>query len=150
MPLFLFFFFNEKYVSLIDNINMGNKLKLSSEKIANKEFKVSPKGYNPLEVDTMLDEIIKDYETIESTMILSSKEENSSQIKQINDLKAQVLSLTMALEKERAKWKYVQGNTAVSEDNYELLKRIGKLEAIIYEKLHLNPEEIKTFDPDDY
>ena len=146
----LFFFYNEKYIPLIDNISMGNKLRLNSQKIANLEFKVSPKGYDPLQVDQLLDDVIRDYEVIESKMVVYDKEENASMNNQIEELKKQVVSLTVELEKEKSKWKYVKGNTGVSEDNYELLKRIGKLEKIIFEKLHLNPEEIKTFDPDDY
>lgn len=126
---------------------MGYKLKLDSKEIANNQFKISQKGYDALEVDTMLDKIVKDYETIESGEFLS-KEEYNALMNKIRDLNKQVLDLSIALKQAKSRNNFIQDGKA-SMDNYELLLRIGKLEKIINEKLHLSSEEINSFDPDD-
>lgn len=131
-------------------MSMDKKLKLCSEELANKRFKPCGKGYDALQVDKLFDEVIQDYEFIENNLVTYTKEENYAMIQHIESLKKRISELTIELEKEKAKWKYVKGSSGVSEDNYELLKKIGKLERIIYDKLRLSPEEIKNFDPDDY
>ena len=45
---------------------MALKLKLDSNKILHKQFEGSKPGYNALQVDTFLDTVIQDYESIES------------------------------------------------------------------------------------
>lgn len=128
---------------------MSIKLKNKSETLLNTEFKISPKGYNALEVDTLFDEILKDYETVENN-ILISKDEYEQLQKEIKDLNQQLIDLKIDLDSEKSKWKYVDTNTDnVHIDNLVLLKRIGKLEKIIHDKLHLSIEDINTFDPDD-
>ena len=128
---------------------MSVKLKNKGDDIATKRFKVSPKGYDALEVDTLLDEIVKDYETIENNMLIS-KEEYDSLLEEIKSLKDQLINLKIELDNEKGKWKYIDTDKDnVHIDNLVLLKRIGKLEKIIHEKLHISIEDINTFDPDD-
>ena len=81
----IYVIFIEKINDLRDNISMPIKLKNSSVLLVNKEFKISPKGYNGLEVDQLLDQIIKDYELVENNCLLSKQEAESLQ-KKIDDL----------------------------------------------------------------
>ncbi len=128
---------------------MGKKLTVSSEILENKKFSIKPKGYDALEVDTLLDKVISDYEIIESSVILS-REEHSKLLERIKELEEQLINAQIEVKSEKDKWKYLSQDTQnVSLDNYELLKRIGKLEKIIHEKLHLSKEDIDCFDPDD-
>ena len=128
---------------------MARKLKKTSEELANKSFAFKPNGYDPLEVDTILDEIIKDYELIESSVVLSTDEYQNLK-NEIDNLKKVNIDRAIELENEKSKWKNLTSNNQeVHIDNLELLQRIGKLEKIIYDNLHLSPEEIYSFDPDD-
>jgi len=127
---------------------MGNKLKLNSDIISNNKFTISSKGYDAFEVDTMLDKVVCDYESVENGVFLR-KEEYAELQKKIEELKSQLLELSIELKKEKSKSKLIQDGKKGSLDNYELLLRIGKLEKIINEKLHLSLEEINSFDPDD-
>ena len=128
---------------------MPIKLKNSSESLVNKEFSNSPRGYNPLEVDTMLDQIIKDYETVENNCLLSKLEEENLQNK-IVALEKENIKLKVELDNEKSRWKYIKKDGKdIHIDNLVLLQRIGKLEQIIYDRLHMNPDEIISFDPDD-
>ena len=118
---------------------MSKDLNFSSQTLLDKQFKHSEQGYDPLEVDTVLDLIINDYQELES---LVSK--NNSLEEQIIQLKKEITSLQTDLEKERKRMKYLpKDQKEYHVDNYELLLRVGKLEAIIHEKLNLNPDEIK-------
>ena len=69
---------------------MAIKLVLTAEQIGNKIFKGVPRGYDPYEVDKFLDQIIMDYERVESNYLASSTE--------IESLKKRIATL----EKEKA------------------------------------------------
>ena len=128
---------------------MPIKLKNKSDDIASKKFSTAPKGYNALEVDTLLDDMIKDYEAVENNLLISQAEYDAL-VSQIKDLEQQLVNLKIELDNEKGKWKYIDTNKDnVHIDNLVLLKRIGKLEQIIHDKLHISPEDIKTSDPDD-
>ena len=121
---------------------MPVKLKNSSEALLNKELPAKNGGYDSFEVDSLLDNIIKDYEVVESGVLLSKKEYEDLQ-NELASLKKQVIDLKVEADLEKAKWKDLRHNPSeVHLDNLELLKRIGKLEKIIEEKMHLNPDEI--------
>ena len=127
---------------------MPIKLKTDIKELSNKKFSIKPKGYDALEVDATLDNIIKDYETIENN-ILMSYEEHKALIEEITRLRNENVDLNVALDKEKNKWKYVNmGDKGVHIDNLVLLKRIGKLEKYIHDRFHVNPDEI-DFGPDD-
>ena len=125
------------------------KLKKNSDEILNMEFKIAPKGYDGLEVDSYLDQIVKDYLAVEQNYLLSVEEYKDLKAR-IEKLDKENIELKIKLEKEKGKWKYIKNDEEdIHIDNLVLLQRIGKLEQYIYEKLHINPNEI-TFDPDDY
>jgi len=123
------------------------KTNLTTSIISNKKFNHTPNGYDPLEVDTMLDLIVKDYEQVSSNVVLT-KEEYEDILNKIKTLEKDVEVLAVELKKEKTKSGFVK-TTAVNQDNYELLLRIGKLETIIYKKLHMSDKQIENFDPDD-
>ena len=122
---------------------MKTKLKLNSELIANNQFGIKSKGYDAFEVDSMLDKIVQDYETVENSEVLS-KEEYDAMNKKIDELKKEIINLTIELKKEKDRTKYIQDTKRGGLDNYELLVRIGKLEKIINDKLHMSLEEIES------
>ena len=128
---------------------MPIKLKNDSLQIVNKQFTFDRNGYNSLEVDTLLDQIVKDYETVESNVLLA-KDEDESLRQEIATLKKENIKLKVELDNEKSRWKYIKNDGKdIHIDNLVLLQRIGKLEKIIYEKLHINPEDVYSFDPDD-
>lgn len=121
---------------------MSIKLKNTSVDLSNKKLSVSPKGYDPLQVDALLDEIIADYELVESNNLLTSEELNNIKEK-LDALEKENLKLRIELDGQKDKWKYVNlDSNDVHIDNLVLLKRIGKLEKYIYEKLHVSPDDI--------
>ena len=129
---------------------MSIKLKKNSDYLANVQIPGTAGGYNSLEVDALLDQIIKDYETVEQNCLLS-KEEYQDIKDIIANLSKENTELRVELDNEKSRWKYIKNDGKdIHIDNLELLQRIGKLERIIVEKLHLNPDKITTFDPDDY
>ena len=129
---------------------MSIKLKKNSDYLANVQIPGTAGGYNSLEVDALLDQIIKDYETVEQNCLLS-KEEYQDIKDRITNLSKENTKLRVELDNEKSRWKYIKNDGKdIHIDNLELLQRIGKLERIIVEKLHLNPDKITTFDPDDY
>ena len=122
---------------------MEKKTNYTKEELLNKEFSVAVKGYNPLEVDQVLDKIIEDYEKFEKNKSNSSVDVEEL-LSQIKVLKEENETIKEELEKERNKWKYIsKDHKDIHLDNYELLLRIGKLEMYIHDKLGINPEDIK-------
>lgn len=122
---------------------MEKKTNYTKEELLNKEFSVAVKGYNPLEVDQVLDKIIEDYEKFEKNKSNSSVDVDDL-LNQIKVLKEENETIKEELEKERNKWKYIsKDHKDIHLDNYELLLRIGKLEMYIHDKLGINPEDIK-------
>lgn len=122
---------------------MEKKTNYTKEELLNKEFSVAVKGYNPLEVDQVLDKIIEDYEKFEKNKSNSSVDVDEL-LNQIKVLKEENETIKEELEKERNKWKYIsKDHKDIHLDNYELLLRIGKLEMYIHDKLGINPEDIK-------
>ena len=121
---------------------MPIKLKNSSDELANKEMPAKNGGYDSFSVDSLLDTIIKDYELVENGVLLT-KEEYESLRAEIDSLKKQVTDAKVEADLEKMKWKDLRKNPSeVHLDNLELLKRIGKLERIIEEKMHVNPDDI--------
>ena len=119
---------------------MAKDLKFSSKDIENIKFKEVAHGYDPLRVDEVLDEIIEDYKKLESDLNVSNQE----LLNQIAELKKQNQALAEELQKEKNKIKYLpKDQKEVPIDNLVLLQRIGKLESIIFEKLNMNPDDIK-------
>ena len=119
---------------------MAKDLKFSSEELLNIKFKAVEHGYDPNQVDEVLDQVINDYRKIES----GESNNNTELLNQIAELRKANILLTEQLEKEKNRVKYLpKDQKDVHVDNYELLLRIGKLEKIIFERLNLGPDDIK-------
>lgn len=119
---------------------MALKLKLDSNKILHKQFEGSKPGYNALQVDTFLDTVIQDYESIESYS--SSCESKIAELSQLNNMLNERLS---KVEAENAvmseKLHNISDNDNASLSNLDLLKRISALEQALY-KAGINPNSI--------
>ncbi len=118
---------------------MNKDLNFTSNTLLNRKFKSSERGYNPDEVDEVLDQIIDDYRKIESTSSIDVK----ALLNELNELKKENAKLSEELEKQKNKIKYLPKDKTIHIDNYELLHRIGKLEMYIKEHIGSIPEELK-------
>ena len=121
---------------------MPIKLKNHSESLVSKEFPGKNGGYDSFSVDALLDSVIKDYELVEKNILISKDEYDYLQ-EELKSLKKQVIDLKVEVDMEKSKWKDLRKDPSdVHLDNLELLKRIGKLEKIIEEGMHVNPDDI--------
>lgn len=103
-----------------------DRIVLTSRDILEKEFKIDTRGYRPQEVDRFLDMIIKDYEEMNS--IIRELEREKKQLVEDNiSLKQEVRNLKTKLEVLAES----EGSTTT---NADMLRRISKLEKIIYGK----------------
>ncbi len=115
------------------------KLLLTSRDILNKEFTKNVKGYDPLEVDAFLDNVLKDYKVIDNVIVnLNDK---------VNELKKENQELTNELELLKSQNVRKSKQTFVANDysrldNLELLKKISAYENKLYE-LGVDPSKIK-------
>lgn len=116
------------------------KLSLTSKEILNKEFTKNVKGYDPFEVDSFLDIILKDYKIIDD-VVLNLNEQNSELKKQIDNLNKEV---EYYKETKKAETKSFQFNINENSklDNLELLKKISAYERKLYD-LGVDPSKIK-------
>ncbi len=97
---------------------------LSPKDILQQEFKNKMRGYDPVEVDEFLDQVIKDYESYNKE-ILTLQEENDR-------LNAKVAQLT----KSQAISSRVQQEAPKSQTvtNFDILKRLSNLEKEVFGK----------------
>ncbi len=106
---------------------MSLELKLDSNKIFHKVFEGTKPGYNALQVDTFLDIVIKDYETMEK--YVTEIDQVIDNLKQSNRLLKNRLDL---VESQKAvmeeKLKNISDNVNASRSNIEYLQRISVLE----------------------
>ena len=103
-----------------------DRILLTSRDILEKEFKIDTRGYRPQEVDRFLDMIIKDYE------------EMNSIIRELDREKKQLVEDNIALKQEirnlKTKIEVLAESDGGSTTNADMLRRISKLEKIIYGK----------------
>lgn len=119
---------------------MALHLKLDSNKILHKQFEGNKPGYNALQVDSFLDVVMNDYQTMEQY-----EEASEKKIKELTDLNTM---LNERLTKEEAqlvtlneKMKNIKSNDKASYNNIDLLKRISALETALY-KAGIDPNTI--------
>ena len=103
-----------------------DRINLTSNDILEKDFKIDTRGYRPQEVDKYLDIIISDYEEFDS--IIKGLEKEKRELMEDNlALKQEVRSLKTKLE-------VLAETEGSSSTNADVLRRISKLEKIIYGK----------------
>ena len=100
---------------------------LTSRDILEKEFKIDTRGYRPQEVDKFLDIIIKDYDEMNS-IIQDLEKEKSKLIKDNISLKQEIRNLKNKIDV------LVESDGSSNVSNADVLRRISKLEKIIYGK----------------
>lgn len=101
----------------------------SPKDIFEQEFKTAMRGYDKKEVDEFLDEVIKDYESY-ITQVKNLREENER-------LKEELASKPkISSSPERASVSAVpdMGHVAQSATNFDILKRISRLEKEVFGK----------------
>ena len=105
-----------------------DRIVLTSRDILEKDFKIDTRGYRPQEVDRFLDTVIKDYEEMNS--IIRELEKEKKQLVEDNiSLKQEVRNLKTKIE---VLTESDSGGSSVT--NADMLRRISKLEKIIYGK----------------
>lgn len=104
---------------------MAEKLNLDPQTIVDKEFDIDFKGYNPDQVDHMLDQIIQDYQTYNDM---------------IDKLNAEIKELDCTNASLRAKVIDYEGKlrTKTDEDssfgsNVDIIKRLSRLESQVFD-----------------
>lgn len=104
-----------------------NTLKLSAQTILEKVFSPNVKGYDAEEVDDFLDLAVADYRAFENYF-----SESHAYIVELETQLRKVKEKNKTLEIENAKYKNKFGNikegTTVTQENVELLNKIGKYE----------------------
>ena len=104
-----------------------DRVVLTSRDILEKEFKIDTRGYRPQEVDRFLDMIIKDYEEMQS--VIHDLEKENKHLAEDN------ISLKQEIRKLKNKIEVLAENESSSTTpNADVLRRISKLEKIIYGK----------------
>ena len=104
-----------------------DRVVLTSRDILEKEFKIDTRGYRPQEVDRFLDMIIKDYEEMDA--IIRELEKEKKQLVEDN------ITLKQEIRKLKNKIEVLAENEGSSSTpNADMLRRISKLEKIIYGK----------------
>lgn len=99
--------------------------------ILQKEFKTKMRGYDPVEVDEFLDNVIKDYENYNKEL-LALKEENDRLQAKIDQLsKSQQVAARVQTEAPKS--------AAVT--NFDILKRLSNLEREVFGKKLSDDEE---------
>ena len=103
-----------------------DRIVLTSRDILEKEFKIDTRGYRPQEVDRFLDTIIKDYE--EMNAIIRELDKEKKQLIEDN------ISLKQDVRNLKTKLEVLSDTDSGSVTNADMLRRISKLEKIIYGK----------------
>ena len=103
-----------------------DRIVLTSRDILEKEFKIDTRGYRPQEVDRFLDMIIKDYE--EMNAIIRELEREKKQLVEDN------ISLKQDVRNLKTKIEVLAESEGGNTTNADMLRRISKLEKIIYGK----------------
>lgn len=104
----------------------SDKIYLTPQEILDKEFKIDARGYRPQEVDKYLDMVIRDY--TEFINIIKRNEKEMKDLREDNaKLKAEIRSLREQLVANSS-------NNDNSVNNVDLLRRISKLEKVVFGK----------------
>jgi DivIVA domain-containing protein len=104
----------------------SDKIYLTPQEILDKEFKIDARGYRPQEVDKYLDMVIRDY--TEFINIIKRNEKEMKDLREDNaKLKTEIRNLREQLVASEAA---ADSNTS----NVDLLRRISKLEKVVFGK----------------
>lgn len=104
-----------------------DRILLTGKDILEKEFKIDTRGYRPQEVDKFLDAIIRDYEEF-FNIIRENENDKKDLIEENIKLKQEIRNLRTKIEVLKENSDNDSSSTA------DVLKRISRLEKIIYGK----------------
>ncbi|MBL1225145.1 cell division regulator GpsB [Enterococcus sp. BWR-S5] len=108
------------------------------KEILQKEFKSKMRGYDPIEVDEFLDNVIKDYEAFNKE-ILALQEENSRLTAKLD----QASKVSQTMPSRSAGMQEAPKSAAVT--NFDILKRLSNLEREVFgKKLDETPAPTRT------
>lgn len=103
------------------------RVELTTKEILDKEFSIDTKGYRLQEVDGFLDQVIKDYNSMNE--IINELEEEKKALTDENiALKQEIRSLKMKLDALKS------NSDTDGTSSADLLRRLSNLEKIIYGK----------------
>jgi DivIVA domain-containing protein len=120
---------------------MKIQTKLSPSKIVDKEFSAKKHGYDALEVDKFLDEVVDDYISLEQ--YITKLEKDYEEVMRTTKLyKTRMDQAEIQNEVMREKLGDISNNKDASLSNIDLLKRISSLEQALF-KLGVDPSTIK-------
>jgi len=103
----------------------SDKIYLTPQEILDKEFKIDARGYRPQEVDKYLDMIIRDY-----TEFIGIIKRQEKDIKDLNEDNAKLKAEIRSLREQLVASEESSGST----NNVDLLRRISKLEKVVFGK----------------
>lgn len=112
-----------------------DEFNLTSDMILEKSFKIDTRGYRLKEVDQFLDLIIQDYEHF-YTIIRNLEKEKEDNLEQIINLKQEIRNLKTNVEIVKASPMPTQPGA-----NLDVLRRLSRLEKVIYGKEEKETEE---------
>ena len=112
---------------------MANKLNYDSKSLLNIKFSPKQKGYDPLEVDQIFDNIIKDYETL-NAQINELTIQNDKQQEKYDELKQELQRAQFELASLKEKYNKLKKTSSVTGDNYELVNKVAAYERALHRK----------------
>lgn len=124
-----------------NEVFMGQQINFSHKTLLDLKFEPSKKGYDALQVDKTLDEIISDYSFYEQ-YYRETREYIEKIETDIKTLKDEKHSMEVELAKYRSKFELVVDEPNANANNIEYLRRIRLLEQALYRK-GVDPNKIK-------
>lgn len=112
---------------------MATKLNYDAKTILNIKFSPKQKGYDPLEVDQVFDNIIKDYETLMAAINDVVVKNEKQQIK-LKDLQKELDDLNVELAATKNKLDALKKKSGITEDNYKLVTKVAAYERVLHRK----------------
>lgn len=120
---------------------MPTKIHFNSESLLDVKFDKNVKGYDPYQVDVTLDKIIIDYRFYES-FYHEAKEYIAKLEKEVKKLNDDNRKKDVELAKYKNRFDGIKDDSNVSKENFNLLRRIDKLERELYAR-GVDPNKIK-------
>lgn len=104
------------------------KFNLDPQEIVDKEFDIEFKGYSPDQVDMMLDQVIKDYQTYQK--LVDDLDQKVEDLERTNaSLRAKLIELDGKLKAQS------EGNAMnAGASNVDILKRLSRLEKQVFDE----------------
>ena len=112
---------------------MARKLNYDAKSVLNIKFSANQKGYDPLEVDKVLDSVIQDYETLTS-LINELTSTNEKQLDEVKKLKEKLDKSNLELASLKKQFDELKRKSKITDDNYQLITKVTAYERVLYRK----------------